>query len=47
VEAKTILARLLQTFDLRLLNAQQIKPYMGATLEPRPGVKMHIQRRKP
>ena len=47
VEAKTILARLLQTFDLHLLNAQQIKPYMGATLEPRPGVKMHIQRCKP
>ena len=46
VESRTILARLLQTFDLRLLNAGQIKPYMGATLEPRPGVIMRIKRRR-
>jgi cytochrome P450 len=45
VEAKVVLARLLQQFDFELLNAQQIKPHMGATLEPRPGVKMRVTRR--
>lgn len=46
VEAKVVLARLLQTFDYELLNGHQIKPYMGATLEPRPGVMMRIKRRR-
>ncbi len=45
VEAQVVLSRLLQQFDLELLNAKQIKPYMGATLEPRPGVKMRVTRR--
>ncbi len=45
IEAKVVLARLLQEFDLELLNAQQIKPHMGATLEPRPAVKMRVTRR--
>lgn len=45
VEARVILGRLLQRFELVLLNAEQIKPYMGATLEPRPGVNMRIRRR--
>jgi cytochrome P450 len=45
VEAKVVLARLLQCFDLELLNASQVRPYMGATLEPRPGVMMRVQRR--
>lgn len=46
VEGKVVLARLLQTFDFELLNAEEIKPYMGATLEPRPGVKMRVRRRR-
>lgn len=45
VESKVVLARLLQTFDFELLNGPEIKPFMGATLEPRPGVKMRIRRR--
>ncbi len=46
VESKVVLSRLLQTFEFELLNGKQIKPYMGATLEPRPGVKMRIKRRR-
>lgn len=46
VEAKIVLARLLQTYDLALLNGPQVRPYMGATLEPRPGVLMRVQRRR-
>lgn len=42
VESKIVLARILQRFNLTLLNADKIKPYMGATLEPRPGVLMQI-----
>jgi cytochrome P450 len=45
VESKVVLARILQCFDLKLLNGDQIKPYMGATLEPRPGVRMSLRRR--
>ncbi len=45
VEARLVLGRLLQQFDLELLNGPAIKPYMGATLEPRPGVLMRIRRR--
>lgn len=45
VESKVVLARMLQTFEFELLNGSEIKPYMGATLEPRPGVKMRIRRR--
>ena len=47
IESKVVLARLLQRFDLELLNAGEVKPYMGATLEPRPGVKMRIRVRQP
>jgi cytochrome P450 len=46
VEVKVVLARLLQNYDFRLLNAHQIKPHMGATLEPRPGVLMQVTRRR-
>ena len=46
VESKVVLARLLQSFDLKLLNGEQIKPYMGATLEPRPGVMMLVKQRR-
>jgi cytochrome P450 len=45
VEAKAVLARLLTTFDLTLTETR-VQPYMGATLEPRPGVLMRVQRRK-
>lgn len=46
VEAKVVLARILQTFDLQLApHAGRIHPHMGATLEPRPGVRMRVQRR--
>ena len=46
VESKVVLARLLQSFDFELLNGHEIKPYMGATLEPRPGVMMRLRRRR-
>jgi cytochrome P450 len=45
VEAKIVLARLLTNFNLTLVNPK-IQPFMGATLEPRPGVIMRVQRRK-
>jgi cytochrome P450 len=45
VEAKVVLGRLLQCFDFELLNAQDVRPYMGATLEPRPRVMMRVRRR--
>jgi len=35
----------LQQFDLTLSPGQKVRPYMGATLEPRPGVKMIVNRR--
>ncbi|MCB8985386.1 MAG: cytochrome P450 [Ardenticatenaceae bacterium] len=44
VESKVVLARILQRFDLALLNGDKIKPYMGATLEPHPGVLMRVRR---
>jgi cytochrome P450 len=47
VEARTVLARLLQTFQFELLNESDVQAYMGATLEPRPGVMMMVQRRTP
>lgn len=46
VEAKVVISRLLQTFDFELLNGDEIKPHMGATLEPRPGVIMRVTRRR-
>jgi cytochrome P450 len=45
VEAKVVLSRILQRFDLQLLNGDKVRPYMGATLEPRPGVLMRVRRR--
>jgi cytochrome P450 len=45
VEAKVVLARILQSFDLTLAS-QKVRPHMGATLEPRPGVTMRIARRR-
>jgi cytochrome P450 len=45
VEAKVVLSRILQTFDLELLNGDKVRPHMGATLEPRPGLRMRVRRR--
>lgn len=45
IEAKVVLARILQTFDLKLVSTK-VRPYMGATLEPRPGVIMRVNRRR-
>jgi cytochrome P450 len=44
MEAKVVLARLLQNFDLALVEPH-VHPHMGATLEPRPGVRMQVHRR--
>jgi cytochrome P450 len=46
IEAKLVLARILQRFDLSL-EADRVHPHMGATLEPRPDVVMRIHRRAP
>jgi cytochrome P450 len=45
IEGRVVLARILQQFDLALSPGQKVRPYMGATLEPRPGVKMIVNRR--
>lgn len=44
VEAKVILARLLQQFELELIQPN-VHLHMGVTLEPRPGVMMRARRR--
>jgi cytochrome P450 len=44
VEAKVVLARLLQHYHLTL-TPKRVRMFMGATLEPRPGVWMTVQRR--
>lgn len=43
IEGKVVLLRILQTFDLELL-PRPVHAHMGATLEPRPGVKMRVHR---
>ena len=45
IEGKVVLARILQQFELQTSPGQKVRPYMGATLEPRPGVKMLVKRR--
>ncbi len=45
VEARVVLARLLSGFDLELIE-RQVQAYMGATLEPHPGVVMRVRRRE-
>jgi cytochrome P450 len=45
IEGKVVLARVLQQFELQLSPGQRVRPYMGVTLEPRPGVKMIVKRR--
>ena len=46
VEAKVVLARILQKFELRFVG-KQVRPAMGATLEPHPGVMVEVRRRNP
>lgn len=45
IEAKVVLARILQQFDLEDMG-RKVKPYMGATLEPHPGVFLRVKRRR-
>ena len=45
IEGRVVLARILQQFELKPSPGQKVRPYMGATLEPRPGVKMLVKRR--
>jgi len=45
IEARAVLARMLQRFNFELLDGDKIHPHMGATLEPRPGVRMRVSRR--
>lgn len=42
-ETKAVLARLLQKFEFELLPGE-VRPHMGATLEPHPGVPMRVAR---
>jgi len=44
-EARMVMARLLRTHTLEFTN-HKIHPHMGATLEPRPGVRMRVKRRE-
>lgn len=44
VEARLVVARLLQTYHFELTRAK-VHTHMGATLEPRPGVFMRVQRK--
>jgi cytochrome P450 len=44
-ESKIILARFLQVYDLELVDSN-VHVHMGATLEPRPGVRMRVSRRE-
>lgn len=44
VEAKVVLCRILQRYTLRDVG-RPVHPYMGATLEPHPGVFMSVERR--
>lgn len=43
-EARLVLAYLLKNYQFKFLNAQRIRPHMGATLEPRPGVMTRVMR---
>lgn len=44
IEAKVVLARILQRFQLEN-TGRTVHTHMGATLEPRPGVFLHVKRR--
>jgi cytochrome P450 len=45
-EARVVIARLLKTHQFEFMN-HKIHAHMGATLEPRPGVKLKVFRRNP
>lgn len=45
VEAKVVLSRILQRFELSL-ERDHVRAHMGATLEPHPGVRMHVRKRR-
>jgi len=45
IEAKVVLARVLQHFKLEDIG-RKVRPHMGATLEPHPGVFMRVRRRR-
>ncbi|MFN2189728.1 MAG: cytochrome P450, partial [Candidatus Promineifilaceae bacterium] len=45
VESKAVLSRILQRFTLSD-TGQKVRPHMGATLEPHPGVFLRVSRRK-
>ncbi|MBN2501794.1 MAG: cytochrome P450 [Anaerolineales bacterium] len=45
VEAKLVLAQVFQRFDLELVE-KHVRPHMGATLEPHPGVRMKVRERR-
>lgn len=45
IEAKVVLARILQRFELAD-TGRPVRPHMGATLEPHPGVFLRVQRRQ-
>ncbi|MCG2787938.1 MAG: cytochrome P450 [Anaerolineae bacterium] len=45
-EARIVIARLLERFDFEPIHPEKIYLHMGATLEPRPGVFMKINRRQ-
>jgi cytochrome P450 len=45
-EARIVVARLLQTFRFEL-TGRKVRPHMGATLEPRPGVLMRVSHKRP
>lgn len=44
IEAKVVLAHLLGSFRFELID-RDVRPHMGATLEPRPGVRMRVFRK--
>jgi cytochrome P450 len=44
-EARRVLSRLLRTYTFEPIGFEKIHAHMGATLEPRPGVKMRVTRR--
>jgi cytochrome P450 len=43
-EARLVIGRLLQGYDFELIECK-VRAHMGATLEPRPGVRMKVKRR--
>ncbi len=44
-EARIVIAHLLQSFTFEFLRPEKIRTHMGATLEPRPGVRVRVSRR--